>query len=267
MRRWDEAVFSVLATAEASTKAALAEAIWHDAEEFDLGAAPALLPPRKPARPEKPELVSPRLVARRGLGSPEGRKALLHALAHIELNAIDLAADMALRFAGEVPDAMRAEFVADWLRVMGEEGLHFRLLSERLLALGGSYGDFSAHEGLWQAAEKTADSFLARLAVAPLILEARGLDVTPGIMAKLERFGDLEGAEVLRLIYRDEIGHVRTGAKWFRLICHEYGHDPAERFHICVTTYHPRGATPPFNDQARAEAELPRDWYEGVAPL
>jgi uncharacterized ferritin-like protein (DUF455 family) len=263
---WDEALAGVLYAGDASEKAKLAQEVHHRAEAFDLAAPPSLLPPSRPARPEKPRLVPPREVAKRGLGTVEGRQALLHALAHIELNAVDLAADMALRFASEVPDHLRADFVADWIQVMGEEGLHFCLLAERLEQLGGYYGALPAHDGLWQAAEKTSKDLLARLAVAPLILEARGLDVTPGIAAKLESMGDAASAAILRRIYRDEIGHVRTGAKWFRLICHETRRDPAQSFHNCVTTYHPKGATPPFNDQGRAEAELPRDWYEGVAP-
>ncbi|MCQ8185715.1 ferritin-like domain-containing protein [Parvularcula maris] len=265
MASWDELAERVLLTADAREKAAMAEELLGESRPEELASPPSRLPPARPARPDRPHLVPPREVAKRGLGKPEGRAALLHALAHIELNAVDLAADMALRFAGEVPEGLRAEFVGDWFQVMGEEGLHFRLLEERLREYGSRYGALPAHDGLWQAAIKTSDSLLARLAVAPLILEARGLDVTPGMARKLCGVGDGRSADILDVIYRDEIGHVRTGAKWFRLICRELGHDPAESFHICVTTYHPQGATPPFNGPGRAQADLPRDWYEGVA--
>jgi uncharacterized ferritin-like protein (DUF455 family) len=211
-------------------------------------------------------LVSPKEVPKRGLGSPEGRAALLHALAHIELNAIDLAADMALRFAGEVEASSREAFVSDWMQVMGEEGLHFTLLSERLGALGFAYGDFAAHDGLWEAAVKTSDDLLARLAVAPMILEARGLDVTPDIIRKLEANGHAEDALVLKRIYDDEIGHVRTGVRWFTAVTKRYNLDPEQTFHERIGRFYPQGPKPPFNVWARSEASLPQDWYEGYLP-
>ena len=167
--------------------------------------------PQRPARPERPALVAPRGVKKRKVTAAiEGRVALLHALAHIELNAIDLAADLLGRFTAPAPT-----FADDWVRVLDEESKHFLLLSERLAALGGSYGDLPAHDGLWQAAEATAHDLLARLAVVPLVLEARGLDVTPTMIAKLDAVGDSESAAVLRIIYADEIGHVAIGRRWF----------------------------------------------------
>jgi uncharacterized ferritin-like protein (DUF455 family) len=262
---WDEAALEVLAEADPHAKAALAERILGAAETFDLSPAPRFGPRGKPARPAKPELVPPQEVPRRGPGTAKGKAALLHALAHIELNAVDLAADMALRFAGAVPDEDRATFVADWFKVMGEEGLHFRLLHQRLSDLGYAYGDFPAHSGLWDAAEKTAEDILARLAIGPMILEARGLDVTPGLIRKMEGLGDRRTAGVLTRIYNDEIGHVRAGVFWFESIAKTRGLHPEETFHKCVMTYYPQGPKRPFNDWARSQAAMPRDWYEGVA--
>ena len=256
----------VLQEPDAAEKARLAEAILAERGSFDLSLAPLAQAPERPARPSKPPLVDPKKVARRGLGTNEGRAALLHALAHIELNAVDLAADMALRFAGAVDDTHRASFVADWIQVMGEEGYHFGLLTGRLAAYEHTYGDFPAHDGLWDAARKTMDDVVGRLAVAPMILEARGLDVTPGLIRKLDGLGDHASRDVLTQIYNDEIGHVRIGTKWFKILVSARGQDPETVFHESVRRYHPQGPKRPFNDDARDQAELPRDWYEGVAP-
>ncbi|MEM9837581.1 MAG: ferritin-like domain-containing protein [Pseudomonadota bacterium] len=262
--RWDQALLAILKEGDASAKAARAEAVLAAREGFDLSVAPQKTPPARPARPIKPELVPPQNVPRRGIGSPHGRAALLHALAHIELNAVDLAADMALRFACEVSDDHRAAFVSDWIQVAGEEGLHFRLLSERLASLDATYGDFPAHDGLWNAAQSTSGDLLARLAIAPMILEARGLDVTPGIIEKLNSVGDEGSAQVLTRIYNDEIGHVRTGVRWFTTLA---GEDPEAAFLQLVEKHFPSGPKPPFNVWAREQAELPQDWYEGAVPL
>lgn len=264
--RWDAALLSVLEEGDASRKAARAEAVLAAQGQFDLSLAPRARPPERPARPPEPSLVPPQQVPRRGIGSAHGRAALLHALAHIELNAVDLAADMALRFAGEVPAEDRTSFVSDWMQVAGEEGLHFRLLGERLASLNARYGDFPAHDGLWNAAEKTSDDLLGRLAIAPMILEARGLDVTPGLIEKLRRVGDDASAAVLTRIYNDEIGHVRTGVRWFNRLARAAGHDPEAAFHNLVARYFPSGPKPPFNVWARDQAELPQDWYEGAVP-
>lgn len=263
---WDVLCAAVLGEGDAVRKAALAEDALGRLDELDVGTAPGVARPGRPARPPKPRLVPPQDVPRRGLGSRRGRLALLHALAHIELNAVDLAADMALRFAGELPDAERARFVHDWLTVAGEEGLHFRLLCERLAELGGAYGDLAAHDGLWEAAVKTGGDVLARLAVAPMVLEARGLDVTPGLIGKLTALGDDRTASVLERIYRDEIGHVRTGVHWFRRLAAARGRDPETAFHALVRTYYPAGPKPPFNAWARRAAEMPEDWYLGAVP-
>lgn len=221
-------------------------------------------PPDRPARPEKPLLVPPGKVRRRRLHTPHGRAALLHALAHIEFNAIDLAFDMALRFG---PDIAReglnaARFVRDWAQVGGEEAHHFLMLAERLGALGEAYGNLPAHDGLWKAAADTADDALARLAVAPLALEARGLDVTPGLARRLAVAGDEDSAAALMTIYRDEVGHVRIGREWFETLCARRGLDPRRAFQDFVASRLAGGLKPPFNDDARAAAGLDRAYYE-----
>jgi uncharacterized ferritin-like protein (DUF455 family) len=205
---------------------------------------------------------------RRAFGSPAGRVALLHALAHIELNAIDLAWDIVARFSCEpLPRA----FFDDWVGVAAEEAVHFELLAQRLADFGARYGDLPAHDGLWESAAATADDLLARLAVVPLVLEARGLDVTPEMAATLERVGDPESAAVLRRIYCDEIGHVAAGVRWFDELCHARGLIPEETFREQVRRYFKGELKPPFNLEARAAAGFPARYYEpllrGGVPL
>lgn len=200
-------------------------------------------------RPQRPELVHPSRVPTRKLAHPEGRGILLHSLAHIEFNAINLALDLLVRF----PD-MPAQFYADWLKVAKEEAYHHTLLCSRLGALGLSYGDYLAHDGLWQMAEKTKGSLLARLALVPRLLEARGLDVSPAIRDKLAAAGDLESAEVLDIILSDEIGHVAIGNRWFNEICHNESRDPIEAFETCLREYTAPQPRSPFNFKARAQA-------------
>ena len=179
-------------------------------------------------RPERPLLVDARGLFKRGAGTPEGRAALVHAVAHIEFNAINLACDAVYRFR-DLPEA----FFGDWIRVAGEEARHFGLLRDRLRELGHDYGDFPAHRGLWDMAQRTAGDVLARMALVPRVLEARGLDVTPGIMERLRRAGDDRTADILVVILRDEIGHVAAGTRWFRTICRERGLEPeAEYFRL-----------------------------------
>ncbi len=226
-----------------------------------------VLPENTPGRPEKPDLVLPSEVPRRRLGSPQGRGALLHAIAHIELNAIDLAADMIARFAGHpliFPD-FQTDFIEDWSRVCAEEAKHFNLLTDRMESLGVTYGDYPAHNGLWDAAFKTRHDIAARLAIAPMVLEARGLDVTPGMIKKLDKIGDQKSVEVLRVIYEDEIGHVRIGAKWFQAIAEMEGESPRPYFHQLVKTYFAGQLKPPFNVQARTLAGLTEDYYAPLA--
>ena len=229
-----------------------------------LGAAGDCIPPLQPARPERPLLAPPKDVPRRRLGSEAGRVALLHAIAHIEFNAIDLAFDMAARFAGAV-DALGLDaraFVVEWIGVGADEARHFAMVAARLEALGAAYGELPAHDGLWDAARKTAENLAARLAVAPLILEARGLDVTPDMIAKLDAAGDAESAAILKVIYEDEIGHVACGERWFRKVCEAKGLEPAEAFHDLRRDYFSGVLKPPFNHAARDKAGLPRAFYE-----
>jgi uncharacterized ferritin-like protein (DUF455 family) len=199
---------------------------------------------------------------RRAGGERESRVALLHALAHIELNAIDLAWDLIARFASEDPPR---EFFDDWVSVADEEATHHGLLAERLAALDARYGDLPAHDGLWEAASVTATDFLARLAVVPLVLEARGLDVTPAMIGRLERAGDSESAAVLHRIYQDEIAHVAAGRRWFDWACARAGLAPVETYHDRVRRYFKGALKPPFNEDARSRAGLAATFYAPLA--
>ena len=219
------------------------------------------LPPDRPGRPEKPELVPPRLLKRRSLKSVRGRIALLHALAHIELNAIDLALDIVARLAAE---AMPRSFFDGWMLVAFEEAKHFSLLRDRLVSLGASYGNLPAHDGLWQAAQDTKGHLFARLAIVPLVLEARGLDVTPSMIEQLTSVGDEKSADILRIIYEDEKGHVATGAKWFRFSCMRQGLDPATTFQRLVRQHFHGQVKPPFNNLARSAAGLTPTFWRGL---
>ncbi|WP_119167585.1 ferritin-like domain-containing protein [Algihabitans albus] len=254
---------NVLATADAAAKAASARRLvadWRNAVFAGLGSSGA---PDRPARPEKPELLSPTKVPRRRINTAvAGRVALLHALAHIELNAVDLAVDLVARFA--CPDLPQA-FFDDWLQVADEEGKHFLLLADRLAELGAAYGDLPAHDGLWQAAEETAHDLLARLAVVPQVLEARGLDVTPGMIAKLERVGDPASAAILRTIYEEEIGHVAVGRRWYLWLCDRRGLEPQATWHDLVRRHFRGVLKPPFNEAARRSAGLEPDDYLPLA--
>jgi uncharacterized ferritin-like protein (DUF455 family) len=204
-------------------------------------------------------LQPPRAMKRRrNFGSPAGRVALIHALAHIELNAVDLAWDIVARFSAE---SLPRQFFADWVGVAAEEAEHFALLDARLRTLGATYGDLPAHDGLWAAAAVTAHDLVARLAVVPLVLEARGLDVTPEMMRRLEHAGDHDSAAILERLYIDEIGHVAVGAHWFDWLCRERGLDPVATFHDRVERYFTGALKPPFNDWARGRANLPAAYY------
>lgn len=218
--------------------------------------------PKRPARPSRPELLAPSLMPKRGrAGSERGRIAMLHAIAHIEFVAIDLAFDMAGRFGAGFPRG----FVDDWLGVGADEAMHFALLDRRLAALGAGYGALPAHDGLWEAARATAGDALARLAVVPMVLEARGLDVTPAMVAAFEQSGDTRSAAILRRIYRDEIRHVAAGTKWFRFGCERDGFAPVPHWQALLRRYFRGSLKPPFNDSARDQAGLSREFYLGVA--
>lgn len=223
---------------------------------------PAL--PLRPGRPAKPELIPPRHMEKRSLHTLKGRIALLHALAHIELNAVDLALDIVARFTTErVPHS----FFDGWMQVAFEEAKHFRLVRDRLRELGADYGDLPAHDGLWQAAHDTRNDLTARLAVVPLILEARGLDVTPTLQAKMRETGDDASADILDIIYNDEKGHVAVGAKWFRFLCAREKKDPSVAFKELVRLNFRSPLKPPFNDVARAEAGLTPSFYRALVSV
>lgn len=207
------------------------------AEQYAGGApvcrdAPPPLDFREAGRPARPALVPPSSLAPRKMGSTEGYAAMLHAICHIEFNAINLALDAAYRFR-TLPD----QFVCDWIRVASEEAHHFRLMRERLNACGYDYGDFEAHNHLWDMAYKTAFDPLLRMALVPRVLEARGLDVTPGIRAKVAQRGDMETCAALDVIYRDEVGHVRIGNHWYQYLCRQRGREPAGLFRCLLARY------------------------------
>jgi len=213
------------------------------------GDAPPPHPISMPGRPSRPRLVPARDLPQRGLGTAEGRAAFVHAIAHIELNAIDLAWDAIYRFRG-----LPAQFHADWIAVANDESRHFMLLRERLLQLGHDYGDFDAHNGLWEMVEKTAHDGLARMALVPRVLEARGLDVTPGMIVKLRNLGDHATVEILELILREEVAHVAAGSHWFRWYCERAGLDPHPTFRALLAKYAGPTLRGPFNHQARLAA-------------
>jgi uncharacterized ferritin-like protein (DUF455 family) len=205
--------------------------------------------PIAPGRPERPRLVAPRALSQRGLGTREGRAAFVHAIAHIEFNAINLACDAAWRFRD-----MPAQFYRDWAEVADDEARHFQLLQSRLATLGFAYGDFDAHNGLWEMAERTADSCLARMALVPRVLEARGLDVTPAMIARLQAVGDRETADILELILREEVAHVAAGTRWFRWCCERESLDPHATFDALLRSRAPGAVRAPFNLEARRAA-------------
>ncbi|TXH65678.1 MAG: ferritin-like domain-containing protein [Thermomonas sp.] len=210
-------------------------------------AAPA--PIRIPGRPAKPKLVHPRELPRRGFGSDEGRAAFIHAVAHIEFNAIDLAWDAVYRFRD-----MPRDYYADWVAVAHDEARHFSMLRTRLREFGHDYGDFDAHNGLWEMAEKTAHDGLARMALVPRVLEARGLDVTPAMIVKLRALGDDVTADILETILREEVAHVAAGSRWYRWHCERAGVEPRTRFRELLREYASGVLHKPFNTEARLQA-------------
>lgn len=236
-----------LAATEWADKLARVRAITADAplDAARQYVAPAALP----GRPAVPELVPPAQVPQRSMATLEGRAALLHALAHIEFNAVNLALDILWRFAG-MPDA----FYRDWLRVATEEAYHFDLLNQRLASLGYAYGDFPAHNGLWDMAERTRDDLLARLALVPRTLEARGLDASPLIRNKLAGAGDAPSAAIVDIILRDEIGHVAIGNDWYKRLCTEQGQEPVACYAELAARYDAPRLRGPFNLAARRAA-------------
>ncbi len=259
-----EAALGIVAAPAPPTKVALAlntSQRW-TRRQLTLDRNAELQLPDAPGRPERPILTAPRNVPKRGTKTRQQRHALLHALAHIELNAIDMAWDLVARFAHlELPLA----FFDDWVSVGKEEAEHFQALSERLTALGSAYGAMPAHDGLWQAAAATSGNLLARLAVVPLVLEARGLDVTPMMISRMTASGDCESAEILKRIYNDEKGHVAIGLRWFRYLCQRQNLPVEQTYQQLVRTYFKGAIKPPFNHHARNTAGLTPTFYLALA--
>lgn len=253
---------AVLLAAEPREKVQVARAAARAWRAGQLRHAFDIAMPDRPARPQRPELLPPNRMPRRGRGgSVRARVAMLHALAHIEFGAIDLAFDMAGRFGAGMPHS----FIDDWFGVGADEAMHFALLDRRLKALGSFYGDQPAHDGLWEAAEETAHDVLARLAVVPMVLEARGLDVTPATVARFEAAGDARSAAILTRIYRDEIRHVAAGTRWFKSIAESRKYELVPHWKWLIERHYRGSLKPPFNDSARDEAGLSREFYCGVA--
>ena len=232
------------------------------AGKLDLAAEVSRPPIDQPGQPDKPVLIPPQEVPRRRADTLAGRAALVHALAHIEFNAINLALDAAHRFAGMPP-----AYYTDWLAVADEEAQHFDLLNAHLATLGHAYGDFPAHNGLWDMALKTAHDPLVRMALVPRVLEARGLDATPLIVDKLKTAKDVRMVEILAVIERDEIGHVAVGSHWFGWLCAARELQPESTFRTLLVEYDAPPLKPPFNLAARRQAgfsEPELDWLSGL---
>jgi uncharacterized ferritin-like protein (DUF455 family) len=247
-----EAVRDCLDASDPLEKIALVDQLALDLQSGRLqpgGEAAAPEPIRAPGRPATPRLVSPRDLPQRGLGSEEGRAALLHAVTHIEFNAINLALDAAYRFRG-----MPEQYYLDWISVAVDEARHFSLLAQRLGELGSAYGAFQAHNGLWEMAERTADSCLARMALVPRVLEARGLDVTPGMIVRLRSLGDQRSADILEVILAEEVRHVAIGSHWFAWCCERDGLAPEPTFMHLIRGVAKGSIRGPFNLPARTAA-------------
>ncbi len=266
MKPLAEMANDVLRTADGREKTALSRDYakqWRSAR--DAGKTPPLgtaTPPDMPARPSKPELLDPRDVPRRKPGTPEGRIAILHAVAHIELNAVDLHWDLIARF---TDTAFPIGFYDDWVKSADEESKHFNLMCDCLEAHGSHYGALAAHAGMWRAAQDTASDLMGRLAVVPMVLEARGLDVTPGMIKIFQQAKDQQTIDALNVIYAEEVHHVSYGSKWFHWLCGRDGIDPTPEFHRLVRRYFHSDLRPPFNEEKRAEAGIPPDFYWPLA--
>ena len=255
------ACVAVLETAEPHAKLMAARAAARDwrlgrlAHRFDA------TPPDQPARPASPQLLAPREMPSRRGGGERARTAMIHALAHIEFIAIDLALDMVARFGALYPPS----FADDWLKVGADEAMHFAMLDRRLRTLGSHYGALPAHDGLWEAARVTAHDAAARLAIVPMVLEARALDITPQTIVRFEGAGDAATAKLLKRIMADEIVHVAAGTKWFLWTVNRTGSNPQETYQNLVRRYFRAALKAPFNDSARDEAGLTRDFYLPLA--
>ncbi len=257
----EDAAVAVLRSARPEEKVALTRktvAQWRDGA-LELGGRPIV--PDRPERPAIPALCPPNKMPKRSFGSTIGRQAFLHAIAHIELNAVDLAWDVIARF-GDA--GMPRRFFDDWTDTALDEAKHFTLLEQRLEALGARYGDFDAHDGLWEAATATFDDLKARMALVPMVLEARGLDTAQAAADKLRSAGDHSSAELMETIGQEEIPHVAVGVRWFEFLCHREGMEPIAAFHDIIRQRFSAKLKPPFNREARERAGMDRAYY---APL
>ncbi len=256
------AIRAALLTADPVAKCFATRKLVREWRQGDLAFTFDAAMPDEPARPEHPQLLAPNKMPKRGKGGSErGRIALWHSLAHIEFVAIDLALDMAGRFGAQ----MGKQFVSDFLDVAADEAMHFALLDRKLKTLGSHYGALPAHGGLWQAADSTKHDVAARLAIVPMVLEARGLDVTPATLERVRAAGDENGAKILQRILDDEIRHVAFGTKHFIALAESQGKSPESHWKRLVESYFRGVIKPPFNDSARLAAGLSRDFYAEVA--
>jgi uncharacterized ferritin-like protein (DUF455 family) len=278
-----DAALSVLNCDNANEKAQKTrayKALWDQGEIKNIGSAPDI--PDRPSRPDKPELRhASEMPKRRKAGSDKSKIALLHAISHIELNAIDLAWDIMARFAhlsvenenentndaSKDAFALPRAFFDDWIKVADDEAKHFLMLQDRLTDFDAAYGDLPAHDGLWEASIRTAHDFPARLAIVPMVLEARGLDVTPQMIKIMAEQGDEKTVSMLQIIHHDEITHVRAGTVWFEAWCKHHAIDTEEHWQTLVKTYFDGRLKRPFNHPSREEAGMIRDWYEPLADL
>ncbi len=259
-----EAIAECIAMDEPREKCAAVQALWSRVQDEGLAEVPATPAPpiSAPGRPLQPQLVAPQEVPRRRLGSRDGRAALVHAIAHIEFNAINLALDAAWRFR-DLP----TEFTLDWLSVAADEARHFCLLDTRLAELDAVYGDYPAHNGLWDMAVRTADDCLERMALVPRVLEARGLDVTPGMIERLRQAGDKQTIAALEVILAEEVRHVEIGTRWFHFCCERAGVDPDETFLRLLEECFNGGLRGPFNVAARTTAGFSERELEAIGAL
>jgi uncharacterized ferritin-like protein (DUF455 family) len=253
-----------LALTDPERKCKAVDELWQavEAGEFELDPHAPLLAVDEVGRPDIPELVDPSQVKRRRLGSKEGRVALLHAIAHIEFNAINLALDAAHRFRD-----MARQFYVDWVSVAADEARHYRVLTMRLHAMGHAYGDLPAHNGLWEMAQRTADDCMKRMALVPRVLEARGLDVTPGMIERLEAIGDLETSRILAVILEEEVRHVQLGSHWFHTCCDQRGLDREATYLALIGENFSGSIRGPFNIPARMQAGFTQREIDAISAL
>lgn len=262
----ERAAIAIVSESDLAVKTELAHRVakaWFSRTLSQTSGTKPLLP-KRPGRPERPVLLPPRDMPKRSIHGEKGRLALVHSLAHIELNAIDLAWDLVARCARL---AMPRAFFDNWVQVGLEEAKHFNLLDNRLKEMGSHYGALPAHDGLWQAAEETGHNMISRLAIIPLVLEARGLDITPPMLEKIRAQNDEKTAAILEIIYRDEKRHVAFGTKWFLFACARHGLKPEQTFHEMVRRHFRGSLRPPFNDKARSQAGLTPGFYKPLAGI